>query len=349
MVQRRAVANLSAAMTSIEAAQGLVRKPVALDAPEDPVGSSLGSDLAPLESGKNSVGASAAATPTATPLSLDAARLGSGMSGSQSADDEDDAASSGADVQANGALPSKGSAFHASGQCVRCCFYVKGRCRSGLNCQFCHLQHEKRSRGRGCRGHGATKKNAMAVADEVAVAAVAVQVAGSHPIAAAGSVVRLPPPGLESVASVAGKASGARQPVLSTAPSGGNAPSAAVSRVFAAAEVDAVVNVAANRTAGPLFSTTPAAGGTSTRQTGAVVLSTAAPDRKLQEPVLEASSDLPRLLGATGRWRSPAETMNKEKHPLGDAPIKVLLPEALCSALKLDPSAPVKKRVPQWM
>lgn len=55
------------------------------------------------------------------------------------------------------ALPSIGSALHASGKCSRCCFYLKNRCRNGINCQFCHLPHERRSRGRGCRGHGTSK------------------------------------------------------------------------------------------------------------------------------------------------------------------------------------------------
>eukprot|EP00435_Cladocopium_sp_Y103_P025123 s2010_g6.t1 len=33
----------------------------------------------------------------------------------------------------------------------------QNRCRNGINCQFCHLPHERRSRGRGCRGHGTSK------------------------------------------------------------------------------------------------------------------------------------------------------------------------------------------------
>jgi len=61
-------------------------------------------------------------------------------------------------------LPSLGSALHESGECTRCCFFFKGRCRNGVNCQFCHLQHGKRTRGRGCRGHGMSKKAAAAAA-----------------------------------------------------------------------------------------------------------------------------------------------------------------------------------------
>mmetsp|Transcript_95359 Transcript_95359/g.199493 ORF Transcript_95359/g.199493 Transcript_95359/m.199493 type:complete len:486 (-) Transcript_95359:91-1548(-) len=61
-------------------------------------------------------------------------------------------------------LPSRGSELHASGQCSRCCFFFKGRCRNGLNCQFCHMPHERRSRGRGCRGHGTQKRKLAAAA-----------------------------------------------------------------------------------------------------------------------------------------------------------------------------------------
>lgn len=54
-------------------------------------------------------------------------------------------------------LPSVGSALHAAGKCSRCCFYLKNRCRNGINCQFCHLPHDRRARGRGCRGHGSQR------------------------------------------------------------------------------------------------------------------------------------------------------------------------------------------------
>jgi len=42
------------------------------------------------------------------------------------------------------ALPSAGSAGHADGSCRRCCFFPKGRCNNGEDCQFCHFAHEKR-------------------------------------------------------------------------------------------------------------------------------------------------------------------------------------------------------------
>jgi len=46
-----------------------------------------------------------------------------------------------------GALhPSEGSEAHESGTCKRCCFYPRGRCTNGYNCEFCHYEHEKRKR-----------------------------------------------------------------------------------------------------------------------------------------------------------------------------------------------------------
>jgi RNA recognition motif-containing protein len=40
-------------------------------------------------------------------------------------------------------LPSLGSVHHATGDCRRCNFFAKGRCRNGLNCQFCHFEHSR--------------------------------------------------------------------------------------------------------------------------------------------------------------------------------------------------------------
>lgn len=46
-----------------------------------------------------------------------------------------------------GALhPSIGSASHAIGACKRCCFFPRGRCMNGYDCEFCHYEHEKRKR-----------------------------------------------------------------------------------------------------------------------------------------------------------------------------------------------------------
>eukprot|EP00931_Biecheleriopsis_adriatica_P015627 TRINITY_DN11832_c0_g1_i2.p1 TRINITY_DN11832_c0_g1~~TRINITY_DN11832_c0_g1_i2.p1 ORF type:complete len:350 (+),score=73.28 TRINITY_DN11832_c0_g1_i2:129-1178(+) len=50
------------------------------------------------------------------------------------------------------ALPSVGSAGHGDGTCRRCCFFPKGRCNNGEDCQFCHFAHEKR------RNKGTKKK-----------------------------------------------------------------------------------------------------------------------------------------------------------------------------------------------
>jgi len=40
-------------------------------------------------------------------------------------------------------LPSFGSAQHSAGECRRCNFFAKGRCRSGFDCTFCHLPHDR--------------------------------------------------------------------------------------------------------------------------------------------------------------------------------------------------------------
>merc|ERR1719375_2606641 len=51
-----------------------------------------------------------------------------------------------------GELPSLGSAKHAEGACKRCCFFPKGRCLNGYNCEFCHYDHEKRKRKKKKKG-----------------------------------------------------------------------------------------------------------------------------------------------------------------------------------------------------
>eukprot|EP00930_Biecheleria_cincta_P015728 TRINITY_DN13012_c0_g1_i2.p1 TRINITY_DN13012_c0_g1~~TRINITY_DN13012_c0_g1_i2.p1 ORF type:complete len:428 (-),score=70.25 TRINITY_DN13012_c0_g1_i2:117-1400(-) len=43
-------------------------------------------------------------------------------------------------------LPSIGSASHQEGTCKRCCFFPRGRCTNGSNCEFCHFDHDKRIR-----------------------------------------------------------------------------------------------------------------------------------------------------------------------------------------------------------
>jgi len=50
-------------------------------------------------------------------------------------------------------LPSLGSALHKDRTCKRCCFFPKGRCLNGRDCQFCHFAHDKR------KPKGKKKKN----------------------------------------------------------------------------------------------------------------------------------------------------------------------------------------------
>mmetsp|Transcript_54307 Transcript_54307/g.126446 ORF Transcript_54307/g.126446 Transcript_54307/m.126446 type:complete len:480 (-) Transcript_54307:183-1622(-) len=42
--------------------------------------------------------------------------------------------------------PSVGSAGHSTGCCKRCCFFPRGRCANGYECEFCHYEHDKRKR-----------------------------------------------------------------------------------------------------------------------------------------------------------------------------------------------------------
>mmetsp|Transcript_33602 Transcript_33602/g.85999 ORF Transcript_33602/g.85999 Transcript_33602/m.85999 type:complete len:438 (-) Transcript_33602:530-1843(-) len=42
--------------------------------------------------------------------------------------------------------PSVGSIGHAFGACKRCCFFPRGRCMNGYECEFCHYSHENRKR-----------------------------------------------------------------------------------------------------------------------------------------------------------------------------------------------------------
>merc|ERR1719478_449236 len=61
----------------------------------------------------------------------------------ESEDDDDDDADS---FVMPDELPSLGSANHGDGTCKRCCFFPKGRCQNGYDCEFCHFDHEKRKR-----------------------------------------------------------------------------------------------------------------------------------------------------------------------------------------------------------
>jgi len=48
-------------------------------------------------------------------------------------------------------LPSIGSKDHAIGECKRCAFFFKGRCRNGKECSHCHLPHDATRRKRNRR------------------------------------------------------------------------------------------------------------------------------------------------------------------------------------------------------
>eukprot|EP00933_Yihiella_yeosuensis_P073376 TRINITY_DN82029_c0_g1_i1.p1 TRINITY_DN82029_c0_g1~~TRINITY_DN82029_c0_g1_i1.p1 ORF type:complete len:333 (-),score=62.51 TRINITY_DN82029_c0_g1_i1:188-1186(-) len=65
--------------------------------------------------------------------------------GESSGDEDDDDDNGVCPVYSEGAdLPSIGSQGHGDGTCRRCCFFPKGRCNNGQDCQFCHFAHEKR-------------------------------------------------------------------------------------------------------------------------------------------------------------------------------------------------------------
>lgn len=40
-------------------------------------------------------------------------------------------------------LPSIGSSSHFSDECRACCWFPKGRCVNGFDCQYCHFDHDK--------------------------------------------------------------------------------------------------------------------------------------------------------------------------------------------------------------
>eukprot|EP00929_Paragymnodinium_shiwhaense_P110466 TRINITY_DN774_c0_g1_i1.p1 TRINITY_DN774_c0_g1~~TRINITY_DN774_c0_g1_i1.p1 ORF type:complete len:441 (-),score=127.50 TRINITY_DN774_c0_g1_i1:457-1779(-) len=63
------------------------------------------------------------------------------------ADEDEDEDEEQDDLQAmlsEGNLPSAGSVLHFSGQCRPCNFFGKGRCSNDLDCEFCHMSHQKR-------------------------------------------------------------------------------------------------------------------------------------------------------------------------------------------------------------
>lgn len=68
---------------------------------------------------------------------------------SEGQDKDDEGSSDESEIDTNlplDQLPSLGSASHHLGTCKRCCFFPKGRCTNGYQCDFCHFDHEKRKR-----------------------------------------------------------------------------------------------------------------------------------------------------------------------------------------------------------
>ncbi|CAK0890807.1 unnamed protein product [Prorocentrum cordatum] len=128
------------------------------------------------EGAREGLGAPAAVAPTAAPEDLEAAREGAGALAAaalaaappaaappaarspkqkapppelqqldESSSEEGDEIFPVAELGPDG-LPSVGSVDHDKGECKRCCFFPKGRCTNGHDCQFCHFDHEKRKR-----------------------------------------------------------------------------------------------------------------------------------------------------------------------------------------------------------
>jgi hypothetical protein len=60
-----------------------------------------------------------------------------------------------------GELPSIGSKDHALGECKRCAFFSKGRCKNGKECSHCHFPHDERRR----RNRKRAKANAANLED----------------------------------------------------------------------------------------------------------------------------------------------------------------------------------------
>lgn len=80
-----------------------------------------------------------------------------------------------------GALhPSLGSEGHDEGTCKRCCFFPRGRCTNGYNCEFCHYEHDKRKR----KNKKKKKKEAVAIATGTAAV----------PVPCVGSLQQMQPP-----------------------------------------------------------------------------------------------------------------------------------------------------------
>mmetsp|Transcript_33600 Transcript_33600/g.85990 ORF Transcript_33600/g.85990 Transcript_33600/m.85990 type:complete len:434 (-) Transcript_33600:313-1614(-) len=61
--------------------------------------------------------------------------------------------------------PSVGSIGHAFGACKRCCFFPRGRCMNGYECEFCHYSHENRKRKNKKKGSGKIASSMSSTSD----------------------------------------------------------------------------------------------------------------------------------------------------------------------------------------
>jgi len=62
-------------------------------------------------------------------------------------------------------LPSVGSALHFTAECQRCCFFPKGSCSNGKDCNFCHFDHEARPRRSKRGGSKKAEENSALASD----------------------------------------------------------------------------------------------------------------------------------------------------------------------------------------
>mmetsp|Transcript_102190 Transcript_102190/g.256184 ORF Transcript_102190/g.256184 Transcript_102190/m.256184 type:complete len:577 (-) Transcript_102190:474-2204(-) len=113
-------------------------------------------------------------------------------------------------------LPSAGSSKHASGECRRCNFFAKGRCRNGFDCPFCHLPHERRKLSRQEKREAQAARKAKQEEQEVQLDSISGEEA-TQLESAATSAQRLPP-GLSSSEHPMRSRSPAASMVLATGP-----------------------------------------------------------------------------------------------------------------------------------
>jgi len=109
---------------------------------------------------------------------------------------------------AAGELPSVGSALHAEGLCKRCCFFPKGRCLNGKDCEFCHFEHEKRKRKKKKKGAGARRDAAGSESEDDSQDEAAE--AGAAPAAASKAAGAQKPSGSASTSAAAAAGAGSR-------------------------------------------------------------------------------------------------------------------------------------------